>query len=187
VNWKRAFTVSLAVGAPILGLLAWGMTRDPREIASKLPGRPAPPFTKAVFAEGGTPALRLPKGDSVRLAALRGHVVVINFWASWCLACRTEHQDLSTVANRYADRPVRFLGLLYNDRESNGLAWIDQMGGQAYPSLSDPGARTAIDYGLYGVPETFVIDKAGRVAHKYVGPVQAAPLTALIDSLLAAP
>ncbi|MEQ1690634.1 MAG: TlpA disulfide reductase family protein [Gemmatimonas sp.] len=186
MNWKRSFYTTAAVGVPLIALLAYGMTRDPRNIPSPLPGREAPTFTRAVFASGNDSVLSMMIGDSVRLAEHRGHIVVVNFWASWCMACRDEHEALSMVANRYGAKGVRFYGLLYNDFERNGLKWIDDMGGQAYPALSDPGARAAIDYGLYGVPETFVVDQRGRVAHKYTGPVTAVQLARLLDSLLIA-
>ncbi|MBP6772521.1 MAG: redoxin domain-containing protein [Gemmatimonadaceae bacterium] len=186
MNWKRAFYTTAAIGAPFIALLAFGMTRDPRSIPSPLPGRPAPVFDRAVFAPGADSLLRLTVGDTVRLAAHRGQVVVVNFWASWCLACRDEHLDLSQVASQFAGKGVKFYGLLYNDQEENGTRWIADMGGQAYPALSDPGARTAIDYGLYGVPETFVIDQRGVVAHKYIGPVRADSMSRLLDSLLTA-
>ena len=88
-----------------------------------------------------------------------GEVVVLNFWASWCLSCRDEHATLSAIgASSTRASPIHFLGVLYNDDPASGTAWITQMGGQSYPSMQDPGARTAIDYGLYGVPETFFID-----------------------------
>lgn len=186
MNWKRAVTWSVVIGAPVIALLAYGMTQDPREIVSPLPGRPAPLFSKTVFASGSDSVLRLEVGDTVTLADHKGQVVVVNFWASWCLACRDEHTALSNVSRLYADRGVRFYGLLYNDQEANGIRWIEQMGGQSYPGLSDPGARAAIDYGLYGVPETFVIDQRGIVAHKYLGAVSEAPLSQLLDSLLVA-
>ncbi len=186
MNWKRAFLFTAGLGAPAIALLSYGMTRNPRDIPSPLPGREAPVFTRPVFAPGADSVLRLPVGDSVRLAAHRGHIVVVNFWASWCLACREEHLDLSQTATAFAPKGVRFFGLLYNDKEENGLRWISDMGGQAYPALSDPGARTAIDYGLYGVPESFVVDQQGRVARKFIGPVGRVQLSKLIDSLLIA-
>jgi cytochrome c biogenesis protein CcmG/thiol:disulfide interchange protein DsbE len=186
MNWKRAVSWTVAIGAPVIALLAFGMTQNPREIVSPLPGRSAPLFSKTVFASGSDSVLRLEIGDTVNLADHRGQVVVVNFWASWCLACRDEHTALSNVSRQYADRGVRFYGLLYNDQEANGVRWIEQMGGQSYPGLSDPGARAAIDYGLYGVPETFVVDQYGVVAHKYLGAVREDSLSALIDSLLTA-
>ena len=184
MNWKRAFIALLAV-IPIVGLLAWGMTRDPREIPSPLPGRVAPTFALGVFAPGEAPLART-VGDTLALPAMKGKVVVLNFWASWCLECRSEHRGLSEVARGYAGRPVQFVGVLYNDVANAGLAWIKEMGGQAYPATLDPGSRTAIDYGLYGVPETFVIDQAGTVAYKHTGPIPDALLRAKVDSLLAA-
>jgi cytochrome c biogenesis protein CcmG/thiol:disulfide interchange protein DsbE len=186
VNWKRAFYTTAAIGAPFITLLAFGMTRDPRKIPSPLPGRNAPVFSRAVFAPGADAALRLNVGDTVRLTDHRGEIVVVNFWASWCLACRDEHLDLSQTATKFAGKGVKFFGFLYNDQEANGTRWIADMGGQSYPGLSDPGARTAIDYGLYGVPETFVINRQGVVARKFIGPVFADSMSKLLDSLLVA-
>ncbi len=184
MNWNRAFIAAL-IAAPLIALFAWGFTRDPNSIASPLPGHDAPTFALEVFAPGQPPLAR-PIGDTVRLADLRGQVVVLNFWASWCLACGDEHAILTETAKRYAGRPVHFLGVLYNDVPSAGIAWIARMGGQSYPSVNDPSARTAIDYGLYGVPETFFLDADGRVAYKQTGPVTEAGLTSIVDSLLAA-
>jgi cytochrome c biogenesis protein CcmG/thiol:disulfide interchange protein DsbE len=168
----------------VLALFAYGLRQDPKAIPSPLPGKAAPTFALSVFSpgEGG---LARQVGDTVKLRELEGQVVVLNFWASWCLACRDEHTALSSVATEYTGRDVHFLGVLYQDVPSNGLAWIRQMGGQTYPSVDDPRARTAIEYGLYGVPETFFIGRDGRVAYKHVGPVWPAMLRAKIDSLLA--
>jgi cytochrome c biogenesis protein CcmG/thiol:disulfide interchange protein DsbE len=183
MNWKRS-AIAVLCAVPLIGLLAWGLTRNPNDIPSPLPGRPAPEFALAVFAPGEG-SLARPAGDTLDLAKLRGKVVVLNFWASWCLACRDEHTELSASARSYAGRPVQFLGVLYNDVANAGTKWIADMGGQAYPSALDPGARTAIDFGLYGVPETFIIDGAGMVAYKHTGPVSARTLAVKIDSLLA--
>ncbi|NUQ12777.1 MAG: redoxin domain-containing protein [Gemmatimonadaceae bacterium] len=185
MNWKRA-TLAVGVSLPIIGLLAFGLTRDPKAIDSPLPGKPAPPFALEVFAPGeGRLALQV--GDTVRLGDHAGQVVVLNFWASWCLQCRDEHRDLSSAAEAYYDKGVRFYGLLYNDQEAFGLRWIQEMGGQSYPSLLDPRTRTAIDYGLYGVPETFLVTRDGRVAYKHIGPITERLLSQKLDSLLALP
>ena len=182
MNWKRA-AMAVVFLLPIIGLLAFGLTRDPKQIDSPLPGKTAPDFSLAVFAPGeGRTALEV--GDTVRLAAHQGQVVVVNFWASWCLQCRDEHRDLSATATAYHERGVRFVGVLYNDKETFGLRWIQEMGGQTYPSVLDPRTRTAIDYGLYGVPETFVIAQDGRVAYKHIGPISERLLSFKLDSLL---
>jgi cytochrome c biogenesis protein CcmG/thiol:disulfide interchange protein DsbE len=173
MNWRRSL-IGLAVSLPLVALLAYGMTQDPAEIPSPLPGKPAPAFVLPLMDGEGT----------VSLGELRGQVVVLNFWASWCLACRDEHQDLSRTAEAYAGKGVRFFGVLYNDVAENGRRWIEEMGGQSYPSLLDAGSRIAINYGLYGVPETFVIDQQGTVVHKQVGPVTYALLASVIDPLL---
>ena len=174
MNWKRAL-IGAAAALSMVALLAFGLTQDPKAIKSPLPGHPAPPFT-LVTMDGGEP---------VSLAELRGSIVVINFWASWCLACRDEHVALSETFLAYRDKGVRFYGMLYDDQPENARRWIQEMGGQSYPTLLDPGMRTAIDFGLYGVPETFYIDHEGRVADKTIGPVSADLLASKLDRLLA--
>jgi cytochrome c biogenesis protein CcmG, thiol:disulfide interchange protein DsbE len=189
----RRVVIAVAGTIPLVALLAWGMGHDPRAIPSPLPGREAPEFALSVFrlpdSVTGPANMRsgLQVGDTVRLAGHRDEVVVLNFWASWCLACRDEHTVLSEAASQYAAEPVRFYGVLYNDSPENGIRWIQGMGGQRYPALTDPGSRTAIDYGLYGVPETFFIGRDGRVAYKHVGPVTPAVLREHIDRLKSAP
>lgn len=185
MNWRRS-AIAAAFGLPVIGLFVFGLRHDPKDIPSPLPGKPAPPFALAVFAPGQPPLAR-PVGDTIRLTDLRGQVVVLNFWASWCLACRDEHATLSAVAREYVGKPVHFVGSLYQDRTSAGTEWIAEMGGQSYPSVEDPKSRTAIDYGLYGVPETFIISPDGRVARKITGPADAATVTRIVDSLLARP
>jgi cytochrome c biogenesis protein CcmG/thiol:disulfide interchange protein DsbE len=182
LNWKRSI-IALLASAPVLALFAFGFTRNPAEIPSPLPGRPAPPFTLAVLTAGEGPHARTP-GDTIRLSELAGKVVVVNFWASWCLPCRTEHAALSEAARHYSDKPTQFIGVLYNDNPSAGVRWIGELGGMSYPAVTDVESRTAIDYGLYGVPETFIIDPSGRVAHKHLGPITGDVLRRVIDSVL---
>ena len=173
----------MLAAVPVIALFAFGFTRDPGTIPSPLPGQPAPAFNLPVFAPGEPPLAR-PVGDALRLGDLAGRVVVLNFWASWCLACRDEHTALSETARSYAGKPVQFIGVLYNDRPGNGVQWISQMGGQSYPSVTDDESRTAIDYGLYGVPETFIVDASGRIAYKHLGPITERVLRQWIDSLM---
>ena len=174
MNWRNA-----ALGASgaliITALLGYGMTKDPGEIPSPLPGKDAPEFALQALSSG----------EQIELAHLRGQVVVLNFWASWCLNCRAEHGPLSQVASAYEGKNVKFFGVVYNDSPVNAERWIQEMGGQTYPALIDPNSRTAIDYGLYGVPETFFISKSGRVAHKQIGPTTPEILRKWIDKLLA--
>jgi cytochrome c biogenesis protein CcmG, thiol:disulfide interchange protein DsbE len=157
-------------------LLAYGLGRDPRFIASPLPGRAAPDFKLPM----------LETADSLELSELRGSVVLVNFWASWCLPCRAEHPILLDGARKYMPQGVRFIGITYNDAVEDSKRWLQEMG-QAFPSLTDTGARTAINYGVAGVPETFIIDKHGVVAFKKFGPITAEELTRQLDSLLALP
>ena len=184
MNWRRSAIAAL-FALPVIGLFVFGLRHDPHDIPSPLPGKAAPSFALEVFAPGQPPLSR-PVGDTIRLADLRGQVVVLNFWASWCLACRDEHVVLSDIARQYAGKPVHFVGSLYQDRPSAGTAWIAELGGQSYPSVDDPKARTAIDYGLYGVPETFIIATNGKIARKLIGPADAGELTRIVDSLLLA-
>ncbi len=182
MNWKRSL-IALLAAVPVLALFAFGFTRNPAEIPSPLPGRQAPDFTLAVMSPGEGAMARTP-GDTLRLGELAGKVVVVNFWASWCLPCRKEHAALSESARYYADKSTQFIGVLYNDEPAAGLRWISEMGGMSYPGVTDVESRTAIDYGLYGVPETFIIDPSGRVAHKHLGPITADVLRRVIDSVL---
>lgn len=198
MNWKRSLW-GILLGVPLLALLAYGMTQDPRNLTSPLPGRAAPLFTLEVLgseeeirARSGGSGLELqgigPRGlrmgDRVSLEEHRGDVVVLNFWASWCLTCRSEQGALANTALRYRDDDVYVYGLLYNDTPENARRYLRDIGGKPYPALVDPGARTAISYGLYGVPETFIIGPDGTVVYKHVGPVTEALLRNVIDPLL---
>jgi cytochrome c biogenesis protein CcmG, thiol:disulfide interchange protein DsbE len=185
MKWKTAL-LAAAFGIPAVGLLGFGLTRDPGTIPSPLPGRDAPGFSLAAFTSGEPTAMHpaeIPKVDSIQLAKLKGDIVVINFCASWCLACRDEHEALARIASRYVGTDVHFAGIIYQDTPPAALRYLKQMGPLPYPSLDDPGSRVAIDYGLYGVPETFFIDRNGRVADKHVGPVTEEFLIQKIESL----
>ena len=173
MNWKRSL-IGAGIAVPIVMLLGYGLTRDPRHIASPLPGRAAPEFALPT----------LDAGDSIKLSALRGNVVVVNFWASWCIPCRDEHPVLLDAARTFEPKGVKFLGIAYNDKPDDSRRWLDELG-KSYPSLVDNGARTAIDYGVSGVPETFILDKQGVVAFKKFGPITTSEITQKLDSLLA--
>lgn len=184
MNWKRV-AIALFALVPVIALFAYGFTRDPAQIPSPLPGKMAPEFKLAVVAPGEG-VLSKSVGDTIRLRDMAGKVVVLNFWASWCLPCRTEHAALSAMARYYKDKPTQFIGVLYNDEPAAGIRWINEMGGMSYPAVTDVESHTAIDYGLYGVPETFIIDPTGRVAHKELGPVTEEVIRRVVDSVLVA-
>jgi cytochrome c biogenesis protein CcmG/thiol:disulfide interchange protein DsbE len=132
-------------------------------------------------------ALPYLEGDgTVDLADLRGQVVVVNFWASWCLACRDEHPALDAAWDRYRDRGVVFVGVLFEDTVGDGLAFAGELETD-WPLVQDPGSGTAIAYGVFGVPETFVISPDGSVAAKLVGAVDYTWLTREIDDALRSP
>ena len=179
------FFVALLLILGFLGILAFGITRDPFVLPSMLIDSPAPEFALELMSAGdGVEGQELTPGDTVSLSSLRGQVVVVNFWASWCLACRTEHAALSEAAVRHWSHGVRFLGVLYQDTPPNARRWIAEMGGQSYPTLLDPRTRTAIEYGVYGVPETYFISADGRISYKHIGPVTPALLDERIGELL---
>ncbi|HUG41017.1 MAG TPA: redoxin domain-containing protein [Longimicrobiales bacterium] len=188
MSWKRA-GFAMLVAIPLIALFAFGLRRgDPRLIPSPLVGLPAPAFALPVLAVQG-PAVggEETTGETVRLADLRGQVVVLNFFASWCGPCRVEHRGLTRTAARYADRGVRFYGIVYNDTPAAVRSYIRQLGGQSYPALLDPGQLVAIDYGLVGVPETFFIGRDGVVRRKVFSAVTEQQLVEEIEALLAEP
>jgi len=167
------------LAVPIVGLLAYGLTLPDRfTLPSALIELPAPEFRLEDMYD---PA------DSVSLRQYRGRVVVLNFWASWCGPCVAEHPYLVDLFDRYDPEEVLLLGILYEDVPEKGRAFMRQYGG-GWPSVVDYRSRTAIPYGVYGVPETFVVTREGTIAYKLVGPLTPGTLPvvyATIDSLLA--
>lgn len=127
-------------------------------------------------------ALRSSDGSLVKLSDLRGKVVWLNFWATWCVPCAQEHEALVEASRTWQGR-VQFLGMVYEDQEDQVLAYLRSRGGPPYPSLMDPHDRTAIAYGISGVPETFFIDAQGRIADKVVGPLRPIDLDERLRSL----
>ncbi len=110
----------------------------------------------------------LDDGSPIALSSFRGHVVVLNFWASWCGPCRLEAPGLRRVSERYGDQGVRFLGVDYRDNGAAGRAFVDAFR-LRYPSVTDPSGSLADDYGLIGFPTTFIIDPAGTIRYRFVG------------------
>jgi cytochrome c biogenesis protein CcmG/thiol:disulfide interchange protein DsbE len=173
-RWLRLGGVVAGVSV-LAGILGFGLSRDPGIIASPLLGRPAPDFALPTLDRGG----------AVRLSDLRGQVVVVNFWASWCRECRVEHPALSLAWDRYRDRGVVFLGIAFQDQPSESRAYAQELVVE-WPILTDPGARAAMAFGVFGVPETFVIDREGRVAFRQLGAVSYDDLIHEIDRSLRA-
>jgi len=163
---RRVLLAGLVVVAPLVAVLVMNLGRNPHLIASPLVGRAAPDFVLRPL-DGGEP---------VTLASLRGRPVVLNFWATWCVPCFEEHAVLVSAARATGDR-AHFIGVVYQDDEEQVRAFLARQG-SAYPSLLDPGSRTAIAFGIFGVPETFFIDGEGRIAAKHVGPLDAPSLEA---------
>jgi cytochrome c biogenesis protein CcmG/thiol:disulfide interchange protein DsbE len=154
---------AIAVVAALLFLLGYQLTNQGAVSRAKLGAQttagPAHDFTLPLF-EGGT----------VRLSSLKGRPVMVNFWASWCVPCREEAPLLEQTWQRYQDKDLAFLGVNIWDSETNARAFMREFG-ITYPNAIDADGKVAIDYGLHGVPETFFVDRQGRLASKYIGPV----------------
>ena len=169
----RRYLLPLALFLVLAGFLAVGLSLDPREVPSPLVGKPAPAFQAATLAR---PDTTLKRDD------LLGKVWLLNVWASWCGACRDEHPVLVAYVRRGGGVPV--YGLNYKDKREDGLGWLQKFGNPYTDSLFDPEGRIGIDYGVYGVPETFVIDKAGVIRYKHIGPLTPEVLRDKLEPLL---
>ncbi len=167
------FLVPLLVFAVLVAFLWAGLSRDPREVPSPLVGKPAPAFT--------LPQLQAPD-KTFSPADMRGQVWLLNVWASWCVSCREEHPVLVEFARQ---GKVPLIGLNYKDQRQDALAWLARFGNPYRLSVSDPEGRVGIDYGVYGVPETYVIDRQGVIRMKHIGPVTPEVLSGKIQPLLA--
>jgi cytochrome c biogenesis protein CcmG, thiol:disulfide interchange protein DsbE len=178
VRWARWLAVA-AVAAVVAtgGVLGARFGTDPTLVASPLLGKPAPRATLPPL-DGG--------GGQVSLEALQGQVVVVNFWASWCAPCRGEHPDLVAAAAAYRAAGVRFVGVIYQDTPQAARRFLEELGrGQGYLYVTDPGSRAAIDFGVFGIPETFFIDRRGTVVAKITGKSSFPLLADTLDQLLA--
>ena len=139
--------------------LAVGLKLNPKEIPSPLIGKPAPAFTLPTLENPSQP---LSEHD------LKGRVWLLNVWASWCVSCREEHPILVELSKR---KLVTIIGLNYKDEAQAAGQWLQRFGNPYDSSVMDADGRVGIDYGVYGVPETFVVDKRGVIRHKHTGPV----------------
>ena len=156
---RTVLVLGLTLVAGIVAVLYAALGNDPTAIDSPLIGRPATPF--ALRAVGS--------GEVIDVASLRGKPVVLNFWATWCQPCWQEHPVLTRNAERMGNR-VQFVGVVFQDEESRITAFLKERG-WSYPTLVDDRGKTAIAYGVGGVPETYFLDEKGTIVAKHAGPM----------------
>ena len=160
----KRFLWPLAIFILLVGFLAVGLGLKPREVPSPLVGKPAPAFDLPVLQQ---PDKRFAPGE------MRGKVWLLNVWASWCVSCREEHPVLVELSKRGV---MPILGLNYKDKGDEATAWLKRFGDPYQLSVVDADGRIGIDYGVYGVPETYLIDAEGVIRYKQIGPLTAAIL-----------
>ncbi|MDA8421580.1 MAG: DsbE family thiol:disulfide interchange protein [Pseudomonadota bacterium] len=155
----KKFLIPIVIFAALGVLLAYGLHLNPRRIPSPLIGKPLPHFDLPVLQN---PSRTLTNSD------LLGHVVLINIWASWCVSCRDEHPLLVALSHQHV---VPIIGVSYKDKPADALAELKVSGNPYQTDLLDANGQTAINWGVYGVPETFVIDRKGIIRYKQIGPI----------------
>lgn len=153
------YLIPLGLFVVLVVFLAIGLTRNPQEVPSVLINKPAPEFR--------LPQLKEPS-KTFSAADMRGKVWMMNVWASWCIACRDEHQYLIDYVKSGA---VPIYGLNYKDQRENALGWLEEFGDPYVLSAVDLEGRVGMDYGVYGAPESYIIDKNGTIRLKHIGPV----------------
>lgn len=178
-GWRIARIVALAVvvlSVAVGAVLGSRIGQDPTLVDSPLIGQPAPDVTFPLLEGSG----------SVELEDLRGQIVVVNFWASWCIPCREEHAVLVAANDAYRDSGVVFVGVNYQDQEASAVAFLDELGrGEGYQYVTDPGSRAAVEFGVYGIPETFFIDRSGTIVAKITGATDSRLTASVLDAILA--
>lgn len=153
------YLIPLGIFIVLVGFLAVGLNLNPREVPSPLIDKPAPAFSVPQLHQAD---------KTISRDDLKGKVWLLNVWASWCVSCRQEHPVLVDLAKSGA---VPIYGLNYKDQREAGLKWLAEHGNPYVISAYDQDGRVGIDYGVYGVPETFLIDKNGVIRYKHIGPV----------------
>jgi len=166
------FVWPLALFLVLAGFLAYGLRLDPREVPSPLIDKPAPAFTATLLDK---PEVQVANKDML------GKVWLLNVWASWCVPCREEHPVLVAFARRGV---VPIYGLNYKDQRSTATGWLQRWGNPYTDSMFDPDGRIGIDYGVYGVPETFLIDRQGVIRYKHIGALTPEVLRDTIEPLV---
>lgn len=153
------YLIPFLVFAVLVAFLGVGLNLNPREVPSPLVGRPAPQFS---LKELHHPDRLFGSAD------LKGKVWILNVWASWCVSCRTEHPVLNAW-NRNGE--LLLIGLNYKDEPQDALRWLQNLGNPYTRSVVDSDGRIGLDWGVYGVPESFVVDKKGIIRYKHIGPI----------------
>jgi len=156
---KAKFLIPLLLFVVLVGFLAVGLNLDPHEVPSPLINKPAPAFEVPQLGQAN---------KTFSPASMKGQVWILNVWASWCVACREEHPVLVEIAKSGL---VPLIGLDYKDKREEALAMLEKQGNPYLLSAFDANGRVGIDYGVYGVPETYVIDRTGVIRLKHIGPI----------------
>lgn len=174
-SWK--FWVVMAALASLMGLFVFGFTRDPKHVPSPLVGHEAPPFT----------VTELNSGEPLSLVALHGTPVVLNFFASWCVACRDEAHVLQAAHERWGGDPkaLRVIGIAVQDTAEAASRFAKRFGKTYYLALDNAEGDIALNYGLYGVPETFFVNADGTIRFKQIGAVTTELLNEIVPALMA--
>ena len=174
--WAVALaSVVVIVTAVVAGVFASRLSGDPQAAPSPLIGAPSPVLSLPLLEGPGEITVPVPEAQ----------VTIVNFFASWCLECRVEHADLLAVAHAFSDAGVRLVQVAYQDRTSDAIAFLNEMGvSPLVRYVADPRSRAAISFGVFGVPETFLIGPDGRVAERITGPSDALGLGEGIDRIL---
>lgn len=167
------YLLPVGIFAAILMFLGIGLTLDPSRVPSPLIGKPAPEFSLSRLHDASA---LISHND------LKGHVSLLNIWATWCVSCRVEHPVLMNFARRSS---VPVYGLNYKDDRSAAIEWLVQYGNPYVASAFDESGKVAIDWGVYGAPETFVIDKQGIVRYKHIGPLTEEVIAKTLNPLIA--
>jgi cytochrome c biogenesis protein CcmG/thiol:disulfide interchange protein DsbE len=166
------FLLPLAVFFSLVVFLAAGLKLDPKEVPSPLIGKPAPTFSLTLLDN---------PSQTIRQADMIGKVWMLNVWASWCVACREEHPLLVEFSKQ---KILPVYGLNYKDGRPDGLQWLAKFGNPYDASLFDSDGRVGIDWGVYGVPETFIMDRQGVVRFKHIGPLSPDVIRTKIEPLV---
>ncbi|SNX28116.1 cytochrome c biogenesis protein CcmG, thiol:disulfide interchange protein DsbE [Polynucleobacter meluiroseus] len=169
---KAKLYIPLVLFVALVGFLAVGLNLDPHEVPSPLINKPAPAFELPLLSD---------PNKSFSSESMKGQVWVLNVWASWCISCREEHPVLLEMAQQQA---LPLIGLDYKDQRADATARLSREGNPYRLSAFDAKGRVGIDYGVYGVPETYIIDKAGIIRLKHTGPLTPEVLTKTIYPLI---